>query len=420
MLEFDYERRCLENGVVLLFHRTRRVPLVSLGVLLRCGKDQNPLHLPGLSNLTARLLDEGTVRHSELEIAAMVESVGGRLSIFSDREFSGVEVEVRSRDLVRGVRLMAELVREPVFPEDRLELERVRLLTQLRSLQDDPFTVGSHELSRRIFQGTPLAEPTLGTPDSVSRVSRQEIADFYRLKYGPSGAAVVAVGDVAAEDFFQAAEAAFGDWTNPEFRLDPVVVPPSGRAATRRLPAVKEQVHVFLGGLGMERRNPDYYAAQIMDVILGGGPGLTSRIPRRVRDELGLAYSVFADLAGSAGRYPGRFVAYAATSPELEQEARDAILGEISRFLDAGPTSDELATARSFLTGSFGFELQSNGSVLRLLLGLETYGLQADFLGRYPELLAAVGCEDVLRVARTYLDPLHFVTVLVGPVVQSS
>ncbi|GAB4111967.1 MAG: hypothetical protein Kow001_13700 [Acidobacteriota bacterium] len=420
MLEFDYERRCLENGVVLLFHGTRRVPLVSLGVLLRCGKDQNPLDRPGLSNLTARLLDEGTVTHSELEIAAMVESVGGRLATFSDREFSGVEVEVRDRDLVHGVRLMAELVRQPVFPADRLELERIRLLTQLRSMQDDPFTVGSHELSRRIFQGTPLAEPTLGTSESVSCVSRQEVADFHRRKYGPSGAAVVAVGDVPGEDFFQAAEAAFGDWTNPDFQPDPVVVPSGRRADTCRLAAPKEQVHIFLGGLGMERRNPDYYAAQIMDVILGGGPGLTSRVPRRVRDELGLAYSVFADLAGSAGRYPGRFVAYAATSPELEQKAHDAILGEISRFLDTGPTSEELETARSYLTGSFGFELQSNGSVLRLLLGLETYGLQADFLRRYPDLLAAVDREDVLRVARTYLDPLHFVTVLVGPVVRSS
>ncbi len=419
-LDFDYERRRLGNGMVLLFHRTRRVPLVSLGVLLRCGKDQNPLNMPGLANLTARLLEEGTARHSELEIAEMVESVGGRLATFSNREFSGVEMEVRSCDLEHAVRLSAELVREPVFPAQRLEIERVRLLTQIRSLQDDPFTVGSQELSRRLFQGTPLAEPVLGSLDSAARISRQDVADFHRCKYGPSDAAVVAVGDVAAEDFFQVAEAAFGDWANPSFQPTEMTVPAGCRAGTFRLSLPKEQVHIFLGALGLRRRDPDYYAAQVMDVILGSGPGLTSRIPRRVRDELGLAYSVFADMAGSAGRYPGTFVAYAATAPELEQQARDAILGEISRFLDEGPTAEELETARRYLTGSFVFELQSNASTLRLLLGLETYGLSADFLRQYPELLARIGPEDVLRVARAHLDPLHFVTVLVGPVGHSS
>lgn len=421
MFVFESERRQLGNGVVLLFHRTRRVPMVAMATLLRCGKDQNPLDFPGLSALTARLLDEGTSRHSEQQIAELVEGVGGRLSTFSDREFSGVELELQSRHLELGIELMAELVRYPVFPPDRIELERVKMLTHVRSMQDDPHVLGSLQLSREVFRGTSLAEPTLGTLESLPRMTQHDVMEFHRLRYGPQNAAVVAVGDVDGETFFRIAGEAFGDWQNPDLRVDPVLLPaPPAEPIVRRIAADKEQLHVFLGSLGLERASPDYLAAQMMDVILGGGPGLTSRIPRRVRDQMGLAYAVYADLSGSAGRYPGRFVAYAGTSPELESPARAALLSEIERFIDEGPTAEEVETAQKFLTGSFIFELQSNSSVLRYLLGAETYGLPPDYLQRYPERIAAVTGADVHRVARRYLRPLQFVTVLVGPPVEAS
>lgn len=419
MSTFRYERRRLENGLVLLFHHTRRVPMVSMATLLRCGKDQNPLELPGLSALTARLLDEGTRALDTHQIAEKIESVGGQLGTFSDREFSGVDMELQSRHLELGVELMADLVRHPTFPAERLEVERNRMLTHARSMLDDPHLQGSLELNRVLFHGTPFSEPTLGTPESLSRMNRTHVERFHRRCFGPDSTAVVAVGDVDGHEFFQIAEEAFGDWRNPDLRLASVEPPKPQEPTIRRLTVDKEQLHVFLGGPGIARGNPDFHACQVMDVILGGGPGLTSRIPRRVRDEMGLAYTVYADLSASAGRFPGRFVAYAGTSPEMEQAAVAAIREEIERFLGDGATSEELETARQFLIGSWVFELQSNNSVLRFLLGAETYGLPDNYLQTYPDLIRAVTPSEVLRVARQYLDPLHFVTVLVGPPVES-
>jgi zinc protease len=421
MPAFEYERRLLGNRVVLLYHRTRRIPMVAMATLMRFGKDQNPLGLPGLSAVTARLLDEGTDSRTQEQIADCVESVGGQLSTFSDREFSGVELEVQSRHLGLGVELMADLVRHPAFLPKRLELERLKMLTQLRSMQDDPNLQGSLLLNREIFRGTPLAEPTLGTLESLPRITREHVVEFHRRCYGPQTTAVVAVGDVDAEQFFELADEAFSDWENPHVRMELVEVPPPPvKSVKHRLVADREQIHLFLGGPGIARRDPDFHTAQVMDALFGGGPGLTSRIPRKIRDELGLAYSVYADLSGSAGRYPGRFVAYAGTSPELETAALDAMRAEVTEFLEHGPTASEVETAQKFLTGSFVFELQSNTSVLRYLLGAETYGLPIDYIERYPERIATITPEEVLRVARLHLDPIHFVTVLVGPPVKVS
>ncbi|MFZ0427557.1 MAG: insulinase family protein, partial [Acidobacteriota bacterium] len=181
-----------------------------------------------------------------------------------------------------------------------------------------------------------------------------------------------------------------------------------------RVPMDKEQVNIYLGHLGIVRSNPDFYALQVMDTILGGGPGFTSRIPRRIRDEQGLAYLTYSDLTGSAGVYPGRFVAFVGTAPENADRALDSLRREIDDFLEEGPNEEELRVARNFLTGSFVFELQSNSSIARLLLSIEVFALERSFLARYPDLIRAVTLNDIRRVAAQYLDTINYTTVIVG------
>ena len=134
MFSLEFERRVLPNGLVLLFHQTRRIPMVSLGLFLRAGKDQNPESLPGVSALAVRLLDEGTVRYTEREISEVIESVGGEMSSFSEREIAGVCFELQSRYLGLGIDLLAEMSRNPVFPVSRLEIERKRVASHIRSM----------------------------------------------------------------------------------------------------------------------------------------------------------------------------------------------------------------------------------------------------------------------------------------------
>lgn len=152
-----------------------------------------------------------------------------------------------------------------------------------------------------------------------------------------------------------------------------------------------------------------------MDVILGSGPGFTSRIPRTLRDEQGLAYTTYADICSSSGLYPGRFIAYINTSPEHREQALQGLLAAIKSMVDEGVTEEEVKIAQDYLTGNFVFDFQSNAHLAQFLLGTELYGLGIDFLQEYPKLIRAVTPEDVHRVARCYLDTVNYTTVMVGP-----
>jgi zinc protease len=415
MTELSFQRRVLDNGLTLLFHANSSVPLLSLCTFFLAGKDQNPMDSPGLSSLTARLLDEGTEHYEEEQISQTLEGIGAELTTFGERELSGACLSLQSGDLQIGIELLADMLRRPTFPPERIELERHQITNHIQAMSDDPQVVGSQLLNEWVYSGTPLAKPVLGTMESITRLTREQVVEFHRRRLGPGNCVLVAVGDVDFGDLLDAVVSHLGDWHNADFEL--VRLEELQRQRTPiydHRPMDKEQVNIYLGHLGVTRTNPDFYALQVMDTILGGGPGFTSRIPRKIRDEQGLAYLTYADLTGSSGVYPGRFVAFVGTAPENAQLALDSLKREIALFLEDGPDQDELETAQEFLTGSFVFELQSNASVARLLLSIEVFSLGRSFLVRYPDLVRAVTLNDVRRVAARYLDTINYTTVIVG------
>ncbi|GAB4234216.1 MAG: hypothetical protein Kow00109_07160 [Acidobacteriota bacterium] len=415
MDEFTFHRHRLENGLVLLHHENSTVPLVSLNVFLLGGKDQNPPDRPGLSTFVARMLDEGTRRRDHLALSAELEGMGAEMHTFSEREVSGICMTVLSQHLPRGMAVVAEILREPAFPADRVEKQRALILEHLRATAEDPELRGSQALNRVLYSGTPLAEPTLGTPEAIRSVTAAELAEFHRRCYGPAGTYVVVVGDVDFSRAIELTEEHFGAWTNPDqVRQTVGPIPESSRGAWLWDPLEREQVHVFVGCLGLDRRSPDYYAARVLDAVLGGGNGFVSRIPRLLRDELGLAYVTYTDLSSSAGIFPGRFIGYVATGPEHWREAHDVLISEIERFCEEGPTPEEVELAYKFLTGSFPFEFSSNLSIARLLLAMEVFDLGDDFPARFPSLIAEVTPEQVRKVAARYLNPINYTTVVVG------
>lgn len=415
MAELPFQRVVLENGLTLLFHRNPTVPLLSLCVFFLAGKDQNPLESPGLASLTARLLDEGTENLEEDQISNILEGIGAELTTFSERELSGAYLNLQRGDLELGVRLLADMVQRPTFPKARLDLERLQIVNHILAMQDDPQVIGSQRLNQWIYQGTPLAHPVLGSVESVRSLTRDDVVAFHEHRFGPKNCVFVAVGDADFGELVDTVNLQFGDWVNPKFELiDIGGLERQHKPIVDHLPMDKEQVNIFLGHLGVTRTHPDFYALQVMDTILGGGPGFTSRVPQRLRDEQGLAYLTYADLAGSSGVYPGRFVAFVGTAPENGKRALRSLEHEIAQFLEEGPDAEELEIAQDFLTGSFVFEFQTNSSIARLLLSIEVFSLERGFLSRYPDLVRAVTLSDVRRVAARHLDTINYTTVIVG------
>jgi zinc protease len=179
-----------------------------------------------------------------------------------------------------------------------------------------------------------------------------------------------------------------------------------------------QQLNIYLGHLGVVRSNPDYYALQVLDTILGGGAGFTARIPQKLRDELGLAYTTFASITMTAGLDPGRFVAFIGTSPENMNLAIDGLIQEIRRIVEQPVSESELQDAKEYLTGSFVFAFETSSQIARFLVHAQVYGLGFDYIDKYPEYIKRVTVEDIARVAQKYLDPQNYTLVVVGPVNQ--
>src|SRR6202008_2606948 len=222
--------------------------------------------------------------------------------------------------------------------------------------------------------------------------------------------------DFKVSDMLPKIEKAFGSWAARPiiFPTYPQPVRQTGkRTKYIRMPA--QQLNIYLGHLGITRHNPDYYALQVLDTILGGGAGFTARIPMRLRDELGLAYTTFASITMTAGLDPGRFLAFIGTSPENMKLATEGLLNEIRRIIEEPVTVQELQDAKDYLTGSFVFAFESSPQIARFLVHAEIYGLGFDYIEKYPEYIRAVTVEDISRVARKYLDAENYSLVVVGP-----
>ena len=414
--QLDVERVVLPNGLVLLLSENHSTPSVSINGIVLAGSRFEPDDKAGLASLTGALLDSGTTTRTSQQIAETVEGVGGHLATFGEYQSSGVVVTLLSRDTQLGLEIASDLLLNATFPDDKVQQEIARRVAQLKSRLDEPRIQASDVFNEIVFGAAPLHRPSVGYDRTVNALTRADIEGFYRRFYVPNNTIIAIVGDIDKGEIKARVASMFGSWERSEFESPTVIKPERQTAPIARFVTVpKEQVNIFIGHVGIERRNSDFYSLLVMDTILGSSPGFTSRIPRVLRDEQGLAYSTFSTITSSATLDPGRFIAFIGTAPANLGRAIAGLRSEIQRIVDEPVTAEELEVAKLYLTGSFVFRFQKNAQIADFLIDAEVYGLGFDYLERYPELIRAVTVEDISRVARTYIDPMSLTTVAVGP-----
>jgi len=414
----DVERIQLSNGLVLLAAENHSVPAVSINAIVLAGSRFEEDEKAGLASLTGELIAEGTLTRTSQQIAETVESVGGRIGTFGQYETGGASLSLLSKDIRLGLDVASDVMMNAIFPEAKVIQQVERRIAQIRSRLDVPRTQASDEFNEIVFKGTSRHRPSAGYENTVRKITRDDIVDFYRNYYVPNNSLLSLVGDFRMEEVIKLVEETFGKWQPaPGFRLPEVPSPLRQKEAIERFVfAPKEQVNIFIGHPGIERRNEDYYRLLVMDTILGSSPGFTSRIPRVLRDEQGLAYTTFSNVTSSAGIDPGRFIAYIGTSPENLDRALAGLRHEIRRIVEEPVTEDEVESAKAYLTGNFVFDFQTSAQIAAFLIEAEVYGLGFDYLEKYPKLIRAVSAENISEVARKYIDPHCLTTVVVGPV----
>jgi zinc protease len=404
-------REILPNGPVLLVAERPAIPIVVIRVSVPAGSVRDPGDALGLANLTAELLTRGTARRSGPELDRAIEFVGGSLEAGAGRDGATITLSVLKKDLPLGLELLAEVLLQPTFPAEELTRKVADIQAALRRSEQSPEVVAGRTLGPLIFPGHPYGRPSAGTIASVGALTRDQVVAFYRLHYRPDGANIVAVGDVTVAEIRQALMQRLGGWTAPATPLPAIakptaVVPAEARTITRDL----SQTTVLLGRPSIRQDDPDYFPLAVATYVLGGGSA--SRLYTRVREERGLAYSVYSTV--QPGRYGASYLVSLQTRTEAVAQAVQLVREEMARMGREPVSAPELDLAKSYLIGSFPLRLDTSGKLAGFLGAVEEGGLGLDYPERYKERIARVTAADVQRVAATYLDPATFVSVMVG------
>lgn len=407
-----FERFELRCGAVLLVAPSPGAPVTAIQAHLRGGHSLDPDGKLGSSWLTGRLLDQGTEAKSESEIATSLEPIGGSLMGGSN----GLTGTVASADWKKLFTLFCDSLLTPTFPKARFENQRDRLLDRLRIELDDPRTQAERQFRELAYGDHWLGTNETGTVDTVAKIRRADLARFHKKNWVASRAVLSVAGDVDPDAVARFLDRRLAGWTTGKPLDAPDLNFPAPGVRSKAFVAKRQQVHVYLGHLGVFRKDPDYPALVVMDHVLGTGPGFTNRISKRLRDELGLAYTVHASIHHSAGFLPGTFTAYIGTSPEHFETAVGGFLQEMRRIREEPVSTAELELAKNYLTGSYamGFERASRRS--SYLISVERNGFPVDHLERLLEEFRSVTVEDVQRVAAAHLHPDRTCLSVGGPV----
>ena len=404
-------REVLPNGMVLLVAERPTIPLVVVRVYLHAGSVYDPPDAGGLANLTADMLTRGTARRSGPELDQAIEFVGGSLEGDAGRDGASLSLSVLKKDLKLGLDLLAEVLLTPAFPEPELKRRSEEIAAAIERSEQDPGTVAAREMALLLYPGHPYRRPVAGTVESVKRITRAQIAGFYRENYRPDTAVVAVVGDVTRDEIRRELLARLGSWSwaappRPVIPLAPASPPVESRVIHRNL----TQATVSLARPGIRQDHPDYFPLVVANYVLGGGSA--SRLYTRVREDRGLAYSVYSALG--PGRYGASYFVGLQTRLDAVDEAVRLTRDEMARMGREEVSPRELALAKSYLIGSYPLRTDTSGKMAGLLVAIEENDLGLDWPDRFKAGISRVTLADVKRVGAIYMDPATFSSVTVG------
>ena len=409
----EVERRVLGNGIIVYLAEDRSLPIIDATAMFRAGSLYEPADRQGLAQLTAsQLRNGGTTRMSFEILNDELEVLGASVEVSASLESISVSMGALAKDSDRALELLADVIRRPAFAPRPLETAKGRMIEDLRRVNDNPPRLMAQEFSRALYtEAHPLGRPL--TAAQVSRITPEELREYSQRLIHPANMMLAVVGDFESAAMWAKLTALFGDWTAAPVSLPalPRVQSQGGRGVTL-VPRNLAQASLALGNLGIDRTNPDRYAIDLMDLILGGS-GFSSRIMDRVRTDEGLAYSVGTSFPTS---WPitGPFRATAQTKNENVPRAVTVILEEVERIRREPVSPDELARARQAIENSYLFRFSSRFTTVVQLMRLEFDGEPADYYETLLDRYRAVTVADIQRVAKAYLHPDAATIVVVG------
>jgi len=401
----------LSNGLTLVVVEDTRLPLVSYRLAFPVGGAFDPPALPGLTDLLAGLLPEGTKSRTSREIADEVARMGASLSAGANSDYTIVAASALSQfnDPILG--LMAEVILEPSFPENEVELAKQNTKESLKQQRAQPSFLASEMVSRVMFGDHPYSV-VAPSPESLDRLSREEFVRFHRAKLVPNNAVFIVVGDVRYEEIVSRIESLFSTWERGEDLIANFPAPPVRARRTAYLVDRhgSAQSNIVIANSGITRTSPDYFPMMLMHTVLGANA--SSRLFMNLREEKGYTYGAYSNL--DARRSAGTFRATAEVRTQVTGDSLKEFFFELDRIRSAPVAEKEIADAKAYLTGVFPIRLETQEGLTDQLVQIKMLNLPNDYLQNYRDRVQAVTIEEIQRAAQKYVKPDEAALIVVG------
>ncbi|MBN2005565.1 MAG: insulinase family protein [Anaerolineae bacterium] len=410
----DTLRQTLPNGVTLLVRENFASPAVVVsGYVEAGGEDEGQAH--GLAGFAVDVMERGTQSRSFEQLYEEVESIGASFGFSGGNHITSFGAKGLAEHLPLLLNILNDILRNPAFLPDQVEKTRAEIFTDLQELENDTYQKASQIFHELVYPEThPYHWNPLGYPETIGKITRDDLAQFHERYFAPQGATLVVVGAVKTQEAVQAIGDIFGNWEHTRPARDALTpVPALAERRERRITLNdKTQSDLIMGWPGPPREHPDFIPCYVANHILGVF-GMYGRLGQRVRIQNSLAYYAQSKLDGGKG--PGSWHISAGINPANVDKALALIQEEVRRFRDQQVSREELEDTQSYLTGVVPLQLETNEGVARALINIERYRLGMDYLQKYIEIIQTVNRGQVQTMAQRWLDIEHFALAIAGP-----
>jgi zinc protease len=412
----DIQRVTSPGGIEAWLVESHANPLIALRFAFRGGATQDNIDKEGLAYFVSAMMDEGAGSLDSIAFQERLQTLAMRMDFDASRDVMLGNVQMLTANQDEAFDLLRLALTEPRFDRSAVERVRAQILAGLKFDEHDPESVASLAWDRLAFQGHPYGRPIKGTVASIAAIVPADLKDYVRRIFARDRLVISVVGDIDAKTLGLVLDQVFGALP-PNASLAPVAdaVPPLG--PTREIIAmdVPQSVAQF-GHRAFGRKDADFMGAYVLNYIIGGG-GFSSRLMEEVREKRGLAYSVHSNL------YPYEhgavFVGSVATQNEAVAQSLQVIESELKQLAEQGPSAEELAGAKSYLTGAYALRFESSSSIANQLLAIQIEDLGIDYVERRNEMIEQVSLDDIKRVAKRLIEADRLITTIVGKPVDA-
>ncbi|HLA99827.1 MAG TPA: pitrilysin family protein [Bacteroidota bacterium] len=403
----------LSNGLSVWLVEHHELPLVAMNLVIQAGSDHDPLSQPGLSSMTADVLDEGTRTRDAIRISDDIEAIGADLGVSSGTDGSFVTLRSLAKHLDRALDVYADVIVNPVFPQTEFDRLKNQRLTSLIQQKDRPTSIANDAYANILYTTShPYGTNSSGTPSSIGSMTRDDLVKFYGTYYRPNNATLIVVGDVSLGAIAAKLEKAFALWTGTD--VPALTIPQPAAITARHVYLIDKpgaaQSEVRIGYPALARSTPDYFPVYVMNRMLGGQ--FTSRINLNLREKRGYTYGARSSFNFLKG--VGPFTASSGIVTDKTDSALVQFFYEIDLMREKGMTPDELSYVKKGLIGNFALNFETPAQLAGMMQNIILYGLPDDYYSTYLQNIESVTTGDVLRVSKEYLDGSKMAVVVVG------